>query len=191
MSWKNTHDRYGRLSMAMHWVMLILLIAVYAAILLRQEFPRGSETRELFKTWHAMLGLSVFALVFIRLTIRFSSPTPRIVPAPSVWQQHAAMLVHIALYGFLIAMPLLGWLLLSAEGKQIPFFGLSLPAIWSADKDVAHWVEDIHTTTGEVGYYLIGLHAAASLFHHYVLRDNTLLRMLPGRSSTATRRSDD
>lgn len=187
MNWRNTRDRYGKLSIAMHWLMLILLITVYAAILLRQEFPRGSDTRELFKTWHGMLGLTVFALVFLRLAFRLSGPTPLIEPAPARWQHYAATLVHISLYGFLLVMPLMGWIVLSAEGEQIPFFGLSLPAIWSVDRDFAHWVEDIHKTVGEIGYYLVGLHAAAALFHHYVLRDNTLLRMLPSRKSAATR----
>jgi cytochrome b561 len=81
----------------------------------------------------------------------------------------------------MIAMPLLGWLALSAAGKPIPFFGLDLPALTGPDKDFAHSVEEIHETIGTIGYYLIGLHAAAALFHHYFLRDDTMLRMLPRR----------
>lgn len=46
---------------------------------------------------------------------------------------------------------------------------------------VAEWAEEIHEAGGTVGYVLVGLHAAAALFHHYVMRDNTLRRMLPGR----------
>jgi len=49
------------------------------------------------------------------------------------------------------------------------------------NKELAHTLEEIHETAGVVGYYLIGLHAVAALLHHYVLRDNTLVRMLPGR----------
>ena len=62
MSWKNTTDHYGSLSIGMHWLMLALLIGVYACIELRGFFPRGSDLREGLKTWHFMLGLSVFAL---------------------------------------------------------------------------------------------------------------------------------
>jgi cytochrome b561 len=182
MNWKNTHDRYGALSITMHWLMLALLVAVYACILLREEYPRGSDLREALKTWHFMLGLSVLVLVILRLAIRLSGPTPRIVPEVAVWQHRLAAAMHLALYLFLIVMPLLGWLALSADGKPVPFFGLELPALWGTDKDFAHSVEEVHETIGEIGYWLVGLHAAAALFHHYVVRDNTLLRMLPGRT---------
>ena len=183
MGMKNTLDRYGSLSIAMHWLMLALLVAVYSAILLREEFPKGSELRDSFKMWHFMLGLSVFGLVFLRIAFRLFGSTPRIVPAPPRWQHLLSVGMHLALYLFLIAMPLLGWLTLSAAGKPIPFFGLELPAIWSQDKDFSHTLEDLHVTIGEIGYYLIGAHALAGLFHHYIVRDNTLLRILPSRSA--------
>ena len=96
MNWKNTHDRYGALSITMHWLMLALLVAVYACILLREEFPRGSDLREALKTWHFMLGLSVLVLVVVRLAIRLSGPTPRIVPAVPVWQHRLAAAMHAA-----------------------------------------------------------------------------------------------
>lgn len=89
--------------------------------------------------------------------------------------------MHLALYVFMLAMPLLGWLLLSAEGEPVPFFGLELPALVGPDPALADSVEELHETIGTVGYYLVGLHAAAALFHHYFQRDNTLLRMLPQR----------
>ena len=79
--------------------------------------------------------------------------------------------------------PLLGWLTLSASGKPIPFFGLELPAIWPQDKGFADTLKDLHETIGEIGYFLVGAHALAALYHHYIVRDNTLRRMLPGRSA--------
>ena len=88
--------------------------------------------------------------------------------------------MHLALYAFLVAMPLLGWLTLSAKGKPIPFFGLQLPALVGADKALADSLKEVHETIGTIGYYLVGLHAVAALFHHYGMRDNTLQRMLPG-----------
>lgn len=182
MNWKNTTDRYGSLSIGMHWLMLLVLAAVYACIELRELYPRGSDLREALKVWHFMLGLSVLALVVVRLAIRFAAGAPPpIRPAPAVWQHRLAGLMHLALYIFLIAMPLLGWLTLSAAGKPIPFFGLPLPALVGADKALADSLEELHETIGTVGYYLVGLHAAAALLHHYVTRDNTLLRILPGR----------
>lgn len=177
---KNTISRYGSISIGLHWLMLILLIAVYACIELREFFPKGSDTREALKTWHFMLGLSVFVLAWVRLAMHLSGTTPRIVPEPAAWERLSARLMHIALYAFMIALPLAGWLLLSASGKPIPFFGVQLPALVSENKTLADTIKEIHETGGTVGYYLIGLHAAAALFHHYIRRDNTLTRMLPG-----------
>jgi cytochrome b561 len=79
----------------------------------------------------------------------------------------------------MISMPLAGWLMLSAAGKTIPFFGLQWPALIGESKNVAEFIKEIHETGGTVGYFLIGFHAAAALFHHYVLHDGTLRRMLP------------
>ena len=97
------------------------------------------------------------------------------------WQKLSAKLIKLALYVLMIGMPLLGWLLVSASGKLIPFFGLELPALVAKNKDLADLVKEIHETGGTIGYFLIGLHAAAALFHHYFVRDNTLRRMLPSR----------
>lgn len=181
MSLKNTTDRYGSLSIAMHWAMLLLLVAVYACMELRDFYPRGSDLRTELKQWHFMLGLSVFLLVWLRLALRFTGATPRISPAPPVWQHRLAGLVHVALYVFMIAMPLLGWLALSAGGKSIPFFGLEFPALVGRNEGLAESVEDLHKTIATIGYYLVGLHALAALLHHYFVRDNTLSRMLPRR----------
>lgn len=181
MQWRNSTERHGSLSIGLHWLMLLLLIAVYVCIDLREFFPKGSEPREALKTWHFMLGLSVFVLVWLRLLSNLTGPTPRIEPDPPKWQKRSAWLMHVALYVLMIGMPLAGWLILSAEGKPIPFFGLHLPALIHESKNMAELIKEVHETGGTVGYFLIGLHAAAALFHHYVVRDNTLRRMLPSR----------
>jgi cytochrome b561 len=81
----------------------------------------------------------------------------------------------------MLGMPLAGWTILSAEGDPIPFFGLELPPLVGPDKDFAHQVEELHELGGTIAYWLIGLHALAALFHHYVLKDGVLLRMMPRR----------
>ena len=183
MSWRNTTDRYGALSIAMHWLMLLLLIGVYAFINLADAFPKGSDLRAEMKAWHFMLGLCVFALVVVRLATRLASgAAPRVEPELARWQQRLAGWMHLVLYLFMIGMPLLGWLVLSASAKPIPFFGLQLPALIGENKSFADALKEIHETIGTIGYWLIGLHAAAALFHHYVTRDNTLARMLPRRA---------
>jgi cytochrome b561 len=178
----NNDARYGSAQILLHWVMLLLIIAVYACIELRELFPRGGGIREAFKTWHFMLGLAIFALVWIRLLARIFGRIPPIRPAPPRWQMRVAHGADFAIYAFMIAMPLLGWLILSGEGKPAPFFGIELPALIGANKELAKQLEEIHETVGNFGYFLIGAHAAAALAHHYIRRDDTLLRMLPART---------
>jgi len=176
---KSTTIRYSTVSIIMHWVMLGLLIAVYSCIELRELFPKGSLPRETLKTWHFMLGLSVFLLVWLRLLVRLFNKPPRIEPPLPQWQVSFGKLIHILLYALLIVMPLLGWLALSAEGAAIPFFGLQLSPLIGEKEILAEWFEEIHETIGTAGYFLIGIHALAALFHHYIRRDNVLVRMLP------------
>jgi cytochrome b561 len=183
MNRNNTGNRYGTWSIGMHWLMLALLIGVYACIELRGFFPKGSDIREALKVWHFMLGLGVFGLVFVRLVIRVATPPPRMAQIPA-WQRRLAGVMHLLLYAFLVLMPMLGWLLLSAAGKPIPFFGLELPPLVGPDKAFAGTVKEIHETIGTIGYYLVGIHAVAALYHHYVMHDDTLLRMLPRRANT-------
>src|SRR5436305_14225138 len=119
-----------------------------------------------------MLGLSVFVLVWLRLAMHLLGTNPRIVPEQGPWQRRSARLMHIALYVLMIAMPLAGWLMLSAAGKPIPFFGLQLPALLGENKALAEVIKDVHELGGTIGYWLIGLHAAAAVFPHYIKRDN-------------------
>jgi len=172
-------QRYATLSIILHWIMFLMLVAVYSCIELRELYPKDSEPRESLKTWHFMLGLSVFVLVWVRLLARWLKPAPEILATIPRWQQLVAKAMHMALYILMICMPIAGWLILSGEGKVIPFFGINLPALIAENKPLAETIEEVHETAGTVGYYLIGLHALAGLFHHYVQRDNTLRRMLP------------
>jgi cytochrome b561 len=179
MSSLSSPSRYSPLLIALHWFMFVLLVVVFVTIEIRGQFPRGSDTRELVKALHFMLGISVLLLVVIRLAIRFSSKTPAIVPTPALWENLLAKLVHITLYAFMIFMPIAGWVILSAEGHGVPFFGLELPPLVDKNLELAEQVEDLHKQIGSFGYYLIGLHVVAGLFHQYVKRDNTLRRISP------------
>ncbi len=176
--------RYHPLSIGMHWLMLALLIAVYASIEMRGIFPKGTAAYAAMKTWHFMLGLSVLVLVVARIGLRLLYPAPAITPPPPRWQHMLATAMHWTIYLFLVVMPLLGWLTLSAKGRVIPFFGMELPGLIGKDRDLAHSLEDIHETIGVIGYWLFGLHAGAALVHHHLMRDDTLRRMLPSRPRT-------
>ncbi|MFD2231212.1 cytochrome b [Alkalimarinus sediminis] len=181
MAMLNTQERYGSLSIAMHWLMLILMVLVYTTVELHELFDKGSEPRDLLKSLHFMFGMSIFFLVWIRLALRFMGPSPAISPTPANYQKKAATVMHIALYGLMIITPFMGWLLLSSVGRPVPFFGIELPTLIAENEEIKPLIKEIHQTIGSTGYYLIALHAVAALFHHYVQKDNTFTRMLPSK----------
>lgn len=175
-------SRYSNTAILIHWLVVLLVIAAYACILLRENYERGSDIREALKTWHFMLGLGVLATTFLRAGLRaFVWKTPPITPEPPRLLHWLSIAAHLAIYIWLIMMPLAGWIILSAEGDAVPFFGLSLPPLTGVSENLAEQVEELHEAGGTVGYFLLGLHATAALFHHYFLKDNTLVRMLPRR----------
>lgn len=176
---RNLSHHYGAVSITLHWLMAILIIAVYTFMELRGIFPKDSEPRQTMKAIHFMLGLVVLLMVIPRTALRLFSVTPAIKPEPPAWQQQLTRIVHLALYVLLVTMPIAGWLLLSAAGKPIPFFGLHLPALIEENKELAENIKEIHETGAAIGYFLIGGHVIAVLYHHYIKRDNTLNRMLP------------
>ena len=173
-------DRYSSASIWLHWLMLALIAGAYASIELREFYPRGSDMREAFKNWHYWLGLAVLLLVWLRIAARLVWKAPA--PVERGWRNLASKATHGALYVLMIAMPLAGWAILSAEGDPVSFFGLRLPALVAQDRPLAETLEEIHELGGTIGYWLIGLHAAAALFHQYVLRDRLLARMAPRRA---------
>jgi cytochrome b561 len=85
MNWRNSNTRYGTLSIGLHWLMLLLIAAVYACMELHENFPKGSALREGLKTWHFMLGLSVLALLLLRAALNLSGHLPRIHPEACTW----------------------------------------------------------------------------------------------------------
>lgn len=177
---------YARALIFLHWAMALLLVVVFASMELREIFPKGSAPREAMKVAHFMLGLSVLALVALRLAIRLGTTTPPIEPAPASWTNVLSHAAHFALYGLMIAMPILGWLILSAEGKDIPFFGLNLPPLMVPNHDAVETFEELHEALGTLFYIVIGMHTAAALAHHYLIKDNTLARILPHRQRSAS-----
>ena len=175
--------RFSAWSIALHWLMAVLLVATAAAIELKALYLKGSAERELLKTVHFMLGASVFALVWLRLLARAKGTTPPITPALPAWQTLFSHAVQWALYVLMIGLPVLGWLILSANGKPVTLLGgMQMPLLpMIPNRETTHFFKEIHETAGTVGYGLVAVHSAAALVHHYFQRDNTLLRILPGR----------
>ncbi len=179
MRWLNTSVRYGGLSSGLHWLMLLLIAAAYATMEFKSSFPKGSSAREAMAAAHYLLGLCVFFLVWPRLLARVAGTAPAIRPPLPAWQAAAATATHWVLYALMIGLPLLGWAALSAKGDSVPFFGIELPGLVEKSARLAKQLKHLHETVATAGYYLIGLHVAAALYHHYARRDNTLARMWP------------
>ncbi len=169
---------YPQAIITLHWLTVLVIAGVFAAIEIRGYYPKGSDMRSLLTATHKSLGILVLLLTIVRIAIRSRTSAPTITPAPPAWQHAIASLTHLILYAALLAMPLLGWLMTSAGGHPIPFFGLSLPPLIGENKELGHTLEEVHEFIGNALYYIIGLHALAALVHHYVRKDNTLTRML-------------
>lgn len=171
--------KYATPLVVLHWLMFFVFIALYAAIEFRVLFDKGMPEREFMKSLHFMFGLCILALVLLRLVAKKFSPHPstsELVGWP-LWMSRASSLGHVLLYVFMAVMPIMGWMLLSAAGKPIPFFGLELPALIAPNEDLAKNIKAAHALVGRVGYGLIALHVLAALFHQLVLKDQLLQRM--------------
>lgn len=180
MTGNSIPHRYTRLSITLHWLMLALFVGVYGCIELKGLLPRGGHLRTLFLGLHGLFGVSIFVLVWVRLLARLTARPP-ITPTPPAWQTGLSHLMHLALYGLMIVTPVLGWMMLSAAGKPMPYFEFFLPLPFAVDPDMAKHFRHWHGLLGSAGYWLIALHAGAGLFHHYYMGDDTLNRMLRRR----------
>jgi cytochrome b561 len=164
----------------LHWLTVFCVIAAVTFILTRDQVD-GKAVRQWLLEGHRHFGLFVLMLFLARVAIRFRlGKLPQADRLPRVARLLAG-LTHVALYALLLTLPLLGWALSSAEGKPVHLFGLTLPALVSADEDLADTLQAWHLNAAWVLLGLVSLHVAAALWHHFVLRDEVLRRMLPGR----------
>ncbi len=181
MNLKHSEARYGSPSIALHWLTLILLAGVYAVQELDFLVARGSPERAAMHNLHYVLGLLTLLVVVVRLAVRVAAgAVPAIQPPPPVWQKRAARIMYAALYLLLLGLPLVGWVLLGAKGHTLSFAGTDLPMLAGADKALAGQLKELHETFANIGLALIGLHAAAAIYHHRIRRDNTMRLMMPG-----------
>lgn len=170
--------RYDGLAVCFHWAVFVLVALACAAIELKGNFDKGTPARALAMGVHEWAGALVLALALPRLLWRLVRGAPA--PEPGArWMQLAGEAMHWVLYLFILAQPLLGLLAMNAGGHllALPSLGIEVPALVAADPALKGTVKALHETLGTAFYLVIGLHAMASLFHHYMLGDNTLRRM--------------
>lgn len=167
---------------AVHWLTVIAVIVVYGVTYLEDFFPRGTPGRAAVWWTHISVGLTLVALVVARLGLRAFGP----VPAPSAQISRpvkiASLAAHALLYLLLVATPLVGIYLAFLRGDAVTFFSLfTIPSPIAADRPMAREVIEVHELLANALVILAVLHAAAAVYHHVVLKDDVLKRMLPQR----------
>lgn len=171
--------RFAKSQILLHWLTLVMVILTYSAILLKDSVPDDSAA--LVKDLHFNFGLSVFVLMFIRLGLRHRHPTPPITPALPKLQALGAKMFHWVLYLLFLSLPILGFLTLAYGGKQWLLLGWQVPQWITPDTGIRRTLKMVHETLANTGYFIVGIHALAAIYHHYVRGDDTLRRMMPGK----------
>lgn len=179
MQVRNSHQRWGAISQLLHWAILVLLVWLAWLGLGMVDMPLTPAKINTYAL-HKSLGLTLLALVVLRLGWRLFAGAPAPVQGTPTWQVRIASLTHWALYGLMFAIPISGWVFNSASGFPLQWFKqFNLPAIAGRSEELAALSRQAH----ELGFWLLVLlvlaHAGAALFHHVVQRDDTLRRMLP------------
>lgn len=171
--------RYTRTAISLHWLVAIAIVATFALGIYMHELPFSPEKLKLY-SWHKWAGVSIFLLVMLRIVWRLLRRPPALSAAVPDWQRQAAAGVHLLLYVLMLAVPVSGWLMSSAKGVPTVLFGvLPLPDLLGKDKELGELLETVHKalTFGMAG--LVLAHAGAALKHHFMDRDDVLVRMLP------------
>ncbi len=184
MRFRNSADGYGAIAQSVHWLTVVLVAIAWASGTFDDVLPKGAA-RAVGLFVHISAGVAILVALAVRLLWRMVDPPPK--PAPTMlgaWVDAVGRLMHYALYALLVAVPIAGIVLQFARGDALPLFGLAeIPSPWVADRAYARSVKEVHEVLANALAILAAFHAAAALVHHWILRDRTLVRMLP-----ATRR---
>ncbi|EQD54915.1 cytochrome B561, partial [mine drainage metagenome] len=164
-----------------HWLVALGIFALAGIGLYMVDMPLGMAKLKVYLL-HKALGVTVLALVLLRLLWRLFDRHPHYPAHMPRWQVGAAHASHALLYLLLLLLPISGWVYNSASGFPLPWFGLlQLPAIAPVSKSLAHVALSVHETAFWVLAAVVLLHIVAALDHHFRHRDTVLARMLPWR----------
>lgn len=170
---------YSGVAIALHWLMAVLIVGLFGLGTYMTNLDLSPQKLKLY-AWHKWAGVTIFALVWLRLMWRLVKRPPALPPQMPRWEKKAARASHVALYALMIAAPLSGWLMSSAGGFQTVWFGV-VPLPDLLVKNPAHFerLKDLHNALTTGFMWLVGLHVLAALKHHVIDRDDVLTRILP------------
>ncbi len=182
MAHANASGRYGAVAIALHWVTALAIAGLLALGLIMTEVDDFRLQIALYQ-WHKSVGLTVLALVVIRIAWRLAHRPPELPAAMTAIQRGVAGATHLALYALLVAMPLSGWVMASASSLPTEYFDwFDVPRLVAVDRGIEDLAGEVHEILAWAMVGLLALHVAAALKHHFIDRDDVLRRMLPGRS---------
>ena len=170
---------YTRTAIALHWLVAIAIIASFGVGLYMHDLPLSPDKLKIY-SWHKWAGVTIFALVLLRLFWRLAHRPPAAPAGMPAWQHAAAEYAHYLLYALMVAVPLSGWLMSSAKGFQTVYFGvLPLPDLLAKNKELGELLTGVHKWLNFTLAGLVVIHVGAALKHHFFDRDTVLARMLP------------
>ena len=165
----------------LHWLMAVLIVTMlFVGVGMVSTVSRLHDT---LIALHRPLGIALLALVVIRVAIRVTHGAPPLPDDLPGWQRAGAKASHYALYAMMVAMPLIGWSMLSAGGYPVVLApGVQLPPIAPHNVTLYAWLRAAHTWVALALYATVLLHFAAALFHALIRRDGVFASMARGRS---------
>lgn len=176
---KNSRDGYGLLSIALHWINALLIFGLFGLGIYMTDLSYYDPWYHKGPSLHVSLGLLLLALTLLRLSWKWINPVPAELQPEKRTINRLALLTKFLLYLLTFTIIASGYLITTAEGKPASFFGLlSIPPISTFGADAVDLAGEIHELLAWGVVLLASLHAAAALFHHYIFRDSTLVRML-------------
>lgn len=175
-----TNDNYDTLAKSLHWLMALMIIALWCVGLVLEDLPKGDFKGQMFAV-HKGIGVIVLVLTVVRLAWRATHPAPALPNSMGDTEQLAAKAGHLALYGLMILIPVAGILMSQAGGRPVVVAGLTLPTLVGKDEGLHEVFEEAHAILAWILALVLAGHVGAALRHHFMLKDNVLRRMLPGR----------
>jgi cytochrome b561 len=178
----NTPPRYDRVAISLHWLIALGVLAQLALGWWMIEIPKQPVgVRAYWFNLHKSIGLTLAALIALRIAWRLTHRPPPLPGSVPRWQVRAARVSHTLLYVCMVAMPLAGYLGSTFSGYPIKYFGLTVPGWGWKDDALKDFFSAVHYSAAWCFMFLIGLHAAAAMKHWLIDRDRVFARMLPAR----------
>ena len=177
---KNTTGLFALPARVLHWLMAALILAMLFIGV--GMVASVSERHEWLLRIHKPLGIAILLLAVARLAVRLRHPPPPLPADLPALQKLAAHASHWLLYALMIAMPLVGWAMLSAGGYPVMLGdSLRLPPIFPASATAFAVLRHLHTWLALLLFLTFLAHLAAALYHGLIRRDRVLASMLGGR----------